>query len=76
MSKVFQKFKAKKLIAVSMAERYVQSCCVLTSEPCFQMINAGLEIVCLTKQVRLRILPDSMKIFGLPKIDATGSAII
>ena len=37
------------------------------------MIKAGLEMACLTTQVRLRTLPDSMKTLGLPKIDATGS---
>ena len=46
---------------------------VLTSWPCFQIMKAGLERVCFTKQVRLRTLPDSMKTFGLPNMDATGS---
>ena len=46
-----------------------------TSEPCFQIIKAGLERACLTKHVRLRTLPDSIKTFGLPRIDATASGI-
>jgi hypothetical protein len=45
----------------------------ITSLPCLQIIKAGLERACFTTHVRLRTLPDSMKTFGFPKMDATAS---
>ena len=56
-------------------QKYIIRWWLRTSEPCFQIIKAGLERACLTKHVRLRTLPDSIKTFGLPRIDATASGI-